>query len=120
VSKEREINFENCTLEEIRVAIRCAPTYEGSYRFFAFEFLYRGMSISEVADHFNKSVRTIQRWIKLFNEQGLDVIAIKGKSGRPRRIPNEVFESECVPLLLEPSMAEQTHWTAIKFHWRKR
>jgi transposase len=116
VGRNNDLNFENCTLEELRVSKRCAPTYEGSYRFLAIEFLHSGMPIEVIATHFQKSVRTIQRWIKLFNEQGLDGLAIKGKSGRPRKIPKEIFEKECVPLILEPSMSGQSHWTAVKFH----
>ena len=34
----------------------------------------------------------------------------------PRKIEAEKFAAECVPLLLSPEEAGESHWTALKFH----
>lgn len=111
-----QVNWENVTAEELSVAKRCAPTQQGFVRFQAFEFLFKGASIEQVADYSDRDVRTIRRWINLFNESGIDGLALKGKAGRPRMIEAGKFQSEYVPLLLEPERAGESHWTALKFH----
>jgi transposase len=116
VGKHRYINWENTSAEEIAVAKRCAPTQIGFIRFQALEHLYLGYSKEEVAELNSGSVRTIERWIRLFDEQGLDGLAFKGGAGRPRQIKGEKFKAQYVPLLLEPGRAGESHWTALKFH----
>ena len=111
-----KLNLENCTLEEIQVAQNCAPTKEGFKIFFALEFLYKGSSLKDTANHFNVSIRTVQRWVKQFNDRGIEALTIKGKSGRPRKIDVEKFQAVYVPLVLEPDKAGESHWSAIKFH----
>lgn len=89
---------------------------EGFVRFQALEQLYRGTTPKEVARLSDRSLQTIRRWIKAFNELGIDGLAIKGKSGRPRRVSKEKFAGEIVPLVLDPAKAGETHWTAVKLH----
>ena len=114
--KKVTINFENTSLEAISVAKECAPTKEGFKRYFALEFLYNGMSPTEVSKYFKVAKKTIYRWIKLFNEEGLDGLALKGKSGRPRKIPIGKFQAEYLPIILDPKLAGEDNFTAIKFH----
>ncbi|MCB0338945.1 MAG: helix-turn-helix domain-containing protein, partial [Bdellovibrionales bacterium] len=75
-----EARFENTTVDEIAVAKRCAPTQQGLVRYQALEQLYRGKSKEEVARLNDRSVRTIERWIFLFRERGIDGLALKGSS----------------------------------------
>ena len=110
------INKENATAEEISVAKHCAPTKEGFVKLFAIEQIYRGTSKREVAILSDYSVRTIERWIAAFNEKGIDGLALKGKPGRPRKIDLVKFSTEYIPIVLDPSKANETHWTALKFH----
>jgi transposase len=116
VRRRVEIILENAKEEEISAAKRCAPTMEGFVRFLAIEQLYRGMGEKEVARLSDRSVKTIKRWIIAFNARGIDGVAIKGKSGRPRIIPKDKFAEEIIPLVLEPGKINETHWTAIKLH----
>lgn len=111
-----EIAWENATEEEVAVAKRCAPRQGGFVRFQALEFLRSGYSEEEVARLSSRDSRTIRRWIEAFNERGIDGLALKYHSGRPRKIAGEKFKAEYVPLVLDPRCAGETHWTALKFH----
>lgn len=111
-----EIASENSTLEEIGTAQQCAPMKEGFVRFQAIELLLDGYEKEEVAGICHCSIRTIERWIAAFNARGIDGLAIKGRSGRPRRIPKEKFSEEIIPLVLDPSKAEESYWSAVKLH----
>ena len=108
--------MENATLEQVRVAQRCAPTQEGFIRFQALEFLLRGYDESEVSKLLNFSVRTIEKWRNSFNFGGIDAVAIRGRSGRPRKISPKDFEDRVIPLLEDPSLANEAHWTGVKLH----
>ena len=110
------INEESGTLEEVQVAKACAPTREGSTRFHALELLLRGFDEENVAEIFDVSVRTIERWRGLFNGGGISAVAVRSKTGRPRKITPEEFQAKVSPLLQEPSQANETHWTCVKLH----
>ena len=114
--KQLAIDCENTNREELHLAKQSAPTKQGFIRYQALEFLYKGDSNHEVAERSGVKVRTIQRWIKLFNAEGLDGLALKGKSGRPRKIPIDKFQAEYLPIILDPKLAGEDSFTAIKFH----
>jgi len=109
-----ELNKENFSLEELLISGDCAPSKEGFKRYQAIEYLYRGDSKREVCDRCHISLRTLNRWIGRLNNEGLDGLAIKGKSGRPRKIAIDKFKCEYLPLVLSPK--DKENWTAIKFH----
>lgn len=108
-------NFENCAYEELRIAQRRGLTQKAYRRCEALELMYRGYETVEVADIMGVHLRTVQRWIHLFNAQGVDALLDKGEGGRPRIISKEEFRSEFVPLILDPSLAGEVHWTIVKF-----
>ena len=110
------INKETATLEEIKLAANCAPTQKGFRIYQAIEFLYFGDSIKEVAKRTSFSAKTIRNWIHRFNNQGVSGLAIRGKSGRPRKIPIEEFKEQYIPIILDPSKASEDNFTGIKFH----
>lgn len=116
MGRYREIIWENATAEEIATAKHCAPTKEGFVRYQALELLREGYGREEVARISNRCARTIRQWLQLFRDKGLDGVALKGRSGRPRKIAVEKFQAEYVPLILEPKRAGELHWTALKFH----
>ena len=70
----------------------------------------------EVARISGRGSRTVRRWVEAFNEKGLDGLALKGSSGRPRKIDAMKFAAEYIPLVLEPELGGENHWTALKFH----
>jgi len=111
-----EPNFENATLEELEVAMKCAPTQQASLRMRALWSLGRGMGKPATALFCNVSHATLLGWIHRFNKQGIDGLIDRTRLGRPRKIPQEQLRSEILPLLDEPAKAGQEHWTAIKLH----
>ena len=91
------IERENATAEELGIAKRCAPTQPGFVRLQALEELYRSRSPEEVSELSDRGLSTIYRWVRSFNESGIDGIACKGKAGWPRKIEREKFSGEYVP-----------------------
>lgn len=59
--------------------------------------------------------KTLTRWIRLFNEKGIDGLIDKPRSGRPRKIKASQTE-KYRKLIDQPDPAGQAHWTARKFH----
>jgi len=53
-------------------------------------------------------------WIKRFNSESLDGLTDKPRSGAPRRIGKEEMLAHVLPVLDDPAIAGQEHWTAIK------
>ena len=104
------------THEELLVSMRCAPSKEGHHVYQAIDFLYQGKTTSEVSKllHFNE--KTIRNWIKRYNQLGITGLAYRGKSGRPRKIPIDKFQAVYIPLMLDPKLANEDNFTAIKFH----
>lgn len=116
-----ELNLENATLQEVRVAMDCTPTKKGFRRLQALLWLYEGKSREEVAALSRFSPRQVLRFIQAFNLAGLDGLIPGRSSGRRRILPKEQVAEKIVPLIEDPSLAGQTHWTAVKLHgWIKQ
>lgn len=113
---ELRVEFENATVDEVRVAKKCAPTQKGYERLQAMEFFYLGYEIGDVCELCNRSRQTVRRYINLFNRRGIDGLIEKSRAGRPRRIPKGQFQKEVVPLIEDPSRAGESHWTGVKLH----
>jgi transposase len=108
-------NAENCSFEELRVAINAAPSLKSHVRLTAILALLQGITHDQVAELYDKSRRTIQNWVGRFNEQGIDGLIESKSPGPPRKISLE--QSHRYRQLIEqPELANQTHWTARKFH----
>jgi transposase len=108
-------NGENCSFEELRTAINAAPSLKSHVRLTAILALLQDITHDQVAELYDKSRRTIQNWVRRFNEQGIDGL-IEGKSpGPPRKISPEQ-NHHYRQLIEQPELANQTHWTARKFH----
>ena len=116
MQRRQGINEENATLDEVQTAKVCAPTQEGFVRFQAIELLYRGYEEEQVAEISNRAVKTIELWKSLFNNRGLDGLTIRSGRGRARRISLEQFQTEIVPVFLDPTSVGESHWTGEKFH----
>jgi len=116
MSHREPINWDNATLEEVEVAMRCAPTQQGFLRLQAIHLLLRGYSEEEVSDITQRSMSNVNRLKYLFNARGIDGIAVRKRSGRPRKIAAARFQEEFVPLVLDPASAQEQHWTGVKFH----
>lgn len=110
-----EPNYENCTQQEMMIAMKAAPTRKSFLRIFAIHQLYCGAARDAVAYGSFVTQRTLRSWINSFNEQGIDGLIDKPINGRPKSIKDE--QSKQYRVLIEhPNEAGQTHWTARKFH----
>lgn len=58
--------------------------------------------------------RCLQLWIERFNSGGIDAITYRPRSGRPRVLSADSVREEILPVLDDPSLAGQRHWTAVK------
>jgi transposase len=111
-----EPNFENATLEELEVAMKCAPTQQDSLRIRAIWSIGRGLDKKSTALFCNIDDSTLIDWIHAFNERGIDGLLDRKRSGRPRKIPEAEVKEKILPILDDPKKAGQEHWTAIKLH----
>ena len=115
-----ELNLENATLEAVRVARDCTPTKKGFRRLQALCWLFEGKSREEVAALSCFSLRQVLRFIQAFNLAGLDGLIPGRSSGRRRILPKAQVNEKILPLIEDPSLAGQSHWTAVKLHgWIK-
>ena len=108
-------NAENCSLEELESAIKCSTSIQSHSRLTCIRALLRGHEFEDVLDIFDVSSRTLERWISEFNEQGIDGIIDRPRSGRPRIISAE-RASEYRDLIENPNLADEHFWTGKKFH----
>ena len=65
---------------------------------------------------FNRTDRMMRLWIECFNRGGIDALITRPKSGRPRKVKLERLRDLLVPVLENPAMAGQVHWTGVKLH----
>ena len=108
-------NAENASLAELETAARCAPTQRGQIRMRAMIALVLEIPRPMVAKLFGVSERAVRRWIRAFNERGIDGLMDEPRPGRPRKLSPQQVE-QCCALLEAPERAEQVHWTGVKFH----
>ena len=108
-------NAENASKAELHMAAKAAATRRGGDRCRAIAALIMGIDHDSVAELFGAGRRTLRRWILAFNEQGIDGLLDKKRSGRPRKISGDQVD-KCLSVLDQPEMAGQVHWTGVKFH----
>ena len=115
-----QIEFENATEQELLKASETAPNQRSFVRLTAIRSLYLGMDRPMVCKVFNRSDRMIRLWINLFNRGGIDALITKPRPGRPPKVRNERLQDLLVPVLEDPTLAGQLHWTGVKIHgWLK-
>lgn len=103
-------------MEELELAMDCGPDHKAFRRMNAIHLLLIGVSFEHVIRNSRISERTLQLWISRFNELGIDGLAYRPKSGRPRKLAAAEVDRVILPLVEDPSLAGQTHWTATKLH----
>lgn len=116
VPRKLEINMEVASHEEVITAMRCAPTKPGYEIYQGIHFLYQGLRVESVAKQLLVTERTVRNWIHKFNNSGITGLAFRGMSGRPRKIPIIKFKATYIPIILDPTLASEDNFTAIKFH----
>lgn len=110
-----EINPENATAEEIEVAKRSSPDKHQFIRLTAIQMLLKGFTRQEVSSALTCNNNTITQWVKQWNEGGIDALRSVKKPGRPRKL-SEKHVADIKEFLLNPELAQETHWTLVKLH----
>lgn len=108
-------NPDQATSEELHIAKKCAPTQRSFERLFAIEQLLQGFDFDALVKSYNKTSRTLQRWISAWNREGIDGLIERPKSGRPRVIDPEKMVT-ITDLIDHPEKANEVHWTGRKLH----
>jgi len=108
-------NAENCSWADLNVAAQAAPTKQSHIRLMAIRALLLGIWHAQVAALFSQTRQTLSHWINRFNEQGIDGLIERPRSGRPPKITPEQTPG-CLELIKHPESVDQTYWTAKKFH----
>jgi len=111
-----EPNFENASLKELEVAMKCAPQQPGALRIRAIWAMGRGIGRPEVALFCNVNDDTVLEWINRFNSEGIDGLADRPRCGAPRRITKDEMSNCVIPVLDDPGCVDEEHWTAVKLH----
>jgi len=102
-------------MEELETAAKCTPSMENHNRMMAIKALILGFDFEQVMALFGKTRRTLTRWIMAFNNDGIDGLIERQRTGRALLLdPSTV--AHCKELIEEPAKAGVTHWTAKKFH----
>jgi transposase len=96
--------------------MEAAPNKRSYRRLAAIRALLLGHTRSQVSLLFGRSERMVRLWILQFNKGGIDALASKPHAGRPRKVKFERVEDLLVPVLEDPSLAGQLHWTGVKVH----
>ena len=105
---------ENGTLEELKQTSRVG-SIETSTRCTAIQFLLTGVPRENVCQALLATDRAIRKWIKAFNEKGVDGLIVKKRPGRTAFFKEEQAE-ELIKLIEQPEKADRTFWTAKAFH----
>jgi transposase len=95
-------------------AMDCGPDHKASRRLSAIHLLLIGVSFDHVLRHIGRGERTLRLWISRFNEQGIDGLIYRPRSGRPRTLDEASVASTILPVVDDPALAGQLHWTAVK------
>ena len=79
------------------------------------KMLIQGYDKREVSSIFSKSLRSIQNWVKLWNEGGVEALKTGKYTGRDPRI-HLLVQAKLCELLRYPDEVNQTYWSARKLH----
>jgi transposase len=115
VPRRNAPNLENCSLAELEIAARAAPSRRSHVRLMAIRALALNIAHEQVAALYSVSPRSLTNWINRFNQQGIDGLIEGARSGRPPKITPEQ-SAHYRQLIEQPELAGQLHWTAVKFH----
>lgn len=92
----------------------CGADEKSFKRLNAMHLLLIGVPYELVLRNTRVSERTFRLWVQRYNESGIDGLIYRPQSGRPRLLNHDEIESTILPVVDDPSLAEETHWTARK------
>jgi len=107
-------NPENGTLEELKETSRVGSN-ETSLRCTAMQFLLTGVPRENVCQALLVTDRALRKWIKAFNDKGVDGLIAKKRPGRTMIFRDNQVK-ELAQLIDQPEKANREFWTAKAFH----
>ena len=102
-------------MAELEVAAKSAPSRRSNNRLMAIRALALNIAPEQVAALYSVSLRSLNNWIRRFNQPGIDGLIEGSHAGRPAKITPEQ-SAHYRQRIEQPELAEQLHWTAVKFH----
>ncbi|MDX1958701.1 MAG: IS630 family transposase [Leptospiraceae bacterium] len=115
MKKIQRLLIENCNEKELETSIQCTPTGKNYIRLCAIYDLLNGLKRKKILLKSRVSERTLQYWVRLYIEKGIDGLITKPKTGRPKILDKKDKEF-IIDILENPNKAKETHWTGIKLH----
>ncbi|MGE0411922.1 MAG: IS630 family transposase [Verrucomicrobiales bacterium] len=93
---------------------------KASRRLRAIHLMLCGADCELTRKHSRVTERYLQLWISRFHEAGIEALTDRPKTGRPRSVSQELVAEGILPLVEDPALAGQSHWTATKLvDWLK-
>ena len=109
-----DLNPENASLQALKETARVG-TGETALRCTAIQLLIMGIDREQICGALMVSLRSLQKWVKAFNEQGIDGLLPRKGRGRPRRISSEQAK-QLVDSIKHPERVGKSAWTVRAFH----
>jgi transposase len=107
-------NPENATLEDLKETSRIGSN-ETAQRCTAIQLLLSGVPRESVCQALIITERAVRKWVKAFNEKGIDGIIAKKRPGRTSILKGDKAK-QIAKLIEQPEKADRTFWTAKAFH----
>lgn len=101
-------------MAELRIAIDCCPDQKAQKRLNAIHLLLCGGTFELTRAHSSVTDRCLQKWIECFNSRGIDGITYRPRTGRPRSLSPQSVREEILPIVDDPTLAGERHWTVVK------
>jgi transposase len=98
----------------LELAMDCGPDHKSFCRLNAMHLLMIGTPYELVVRNSRVSEKTLRFWVSRFNECGIDGLIHRPGAGRPRILEHDEIKVKILPVVDDPSLADQTHWTANK------
>jgi len=89
--------------DAVRKQIGKSREKRACYRAFCLLMILHGQRVSDVAEALGEHTRTLERWRKRFNEQGLDGLLDDTSPGRPSRLSEQAMAALAKDIESPPS-----------------
>jgi transposase len=101
-------------MQELAQAIKACAHPKSAKRLESIHLMLCGASFELTLKHARISERCLQLWISTFNQRGIDGLIYHPSPGRPRKVSAQTVRETILPLIDDPSLAQQHHWTGTK------
>ena len=98
--------------DTVRKQISKSREKRACYRAYCLLMIMQGQSPNDIAEALGESPRTLERWRKRFNEQGLEGLLDNTSPGRPSRLSEKEMSNLQRDISLSPNQhgLQASHW----------